>query len=172
MSVQTLPTREKTPLPNSVPLIDIHSDHARRALGLWNRLKGARRFPSRMDISPRDLGDLLRHTALVRLLTNGDDFEVRLVGDAIVQAQGISFGGYTASMVDALSPEYASELRQIFARLCENGQPLVFRGWYGRNPHIKSVYHETIFLPLGPEDTVDHVLIVASYAINGNTRLR
>ncbi len=161
----------RTGLPGEIPLGDIHSTTVLRGLALWHGLKGTRRFPSRPEILPRDLGEMLRHTALVRLSAGGTDFEIRLVGDAIVQAQGISFSGYTSAMVDKLSPGYGAELRRIFSHIHGTGQPVVFRGWYGRDPGPKPVYHETMFLPLGG-GTVDHVLVVAAYAVSRDEKLR
>jgi hypothetical protein len=158
-------------LPGEIALADIHSSNVKRGLALWRRLKGTRRFPSRIEVAPRDLGDLLRHTALVRLSSGGEDFEIRLVGDAIVQAQGTSFTGYTAAMVDAVSAGYGAELRTIFRRLHRTGEPAVFRGWYERDPGPKPVYHETMFLPLG-EGAVDHVLVIAAYAVSRDQALR
>jgi hypothetical protein len=158
-------------LPGEIPLADIHSGNVRKGLALWQRLKGSHRFPARSDLMPRDLGELLRHTALVRLSAGGDDFEIRLVGDAIVQAQGISFSGHSAAMVDKISAGYGAELRSIFRHICRSGEPAVFRGWYGRDPGPKPVYHETMFLPLGTED-VDHVLVVAAYAVSRDQALR
>lgn len=156
-------------LPGQIPLSDVHSSTVQRGLALWRGLKGTRRFPSRAEIAPRDLGDLLRHIALVRL-SAGADFEIRLVGDAIVQAQGISFSGYTAAMMDKLSPGYSAELRRIFSSIHRTGEPLVFRGWYERDPGPKPVYHETMFLPLG-EAAVDHILVVAAYAVSRDGKM-
>jgi hypothetical protein len=157
-------------LPGEIPLSDIHSTTVHRGLALWRALKGTRRFPTRAEIVPRDLGDLLRHTALLRLSAAGADFEIRLVGDAIVFAQGISLSGYTSAMVDKLSPGYGAELRQIFCQMHRTGEPLVFRGWYERDPGPKPVYHETMFLPLG-EAAVDHILVVAAYAVSRDGKM-
>jgi hypothetical protein len=168
---QKVASMEMTGLPGEVALTEIHSTTVHRGLALWRQLKGTRRFPTRAEILPRDLGDILRHTALVRLADSGSDFEVRLVGDAIVTAQGISFSGYTAAMVDKLSPGYGAELRTIFRQIYVTGVPLVFRGWYERNPGPKPVYHETMFLPLGDTD-IDHILVVAAYAVSRDEKLR
>lgn len=158
-------------LPGEIALCDVHSSTVKRGLAYWHRLKGTRRFPQRSQITPRDLGDMLRHTALVRLSESGADFEVRLVGDAIVQAQGISFSGYTAAMIEKLSPGYGAELRRIFRQIHATGDPLVFRGWYERKPGPKPVYHETMFLPLG-DSAVEHILVVAAYAVSRDGALR
>jgi hypothetical protein len=158
-------------LPGEIALSDIHSTIVHRGLAHWRHLKGTRRFPARGELLPRDLGDILRHTALVRLADGGSNFEVRLVGDAIVLAQGISFSGYSAAMIDELSPGYGAELRTIFRLIHATAEPLVFRGWYERNPGPKPVYHETMFLPLG-DAAVDHILVVAAYAVSRDEKLR
>ena len=49
------------------------------------------RFPPRAEMSPRDMADMLRNTVLVRVLDGGEEFEFRIVGDAMVVAQGCSF---------------------------------------------------------------------------------
>ncbi|HEY1837675.1 MAG TPA: PAS domain-containing protein [Rhizomicrobium sp.] len=158
-------------MPGKIALFDIHSAIVHRGLALWRGLKGTRRLPTRAEIQPRALGDLMRHTALVRLDAGGANFEVRLVGDAIVQAQGISYRGYSAAMIDKQSPSYGGELRKIFQSIHAAPEPLVFRGWYERTPGPKPVYHETMFLPLG-EGAVDHILVVAAYAMSRDEKLR
>jgi hypothetical protein len=72
--------------------------------------------------------------------------------------------------MDKLSPGYSAELRRIFANIHRTGEPLVFRGWYERDPGPKPVYHETMFLPLG-ETSVDHILVVAAYAVSRDGKM-
>lgn len=170
-STHKIASSDRVGLPNEVPVSEVHSTTVQRGLALWRGLKGTRRYPTRAEITPRDLGDLLRHTALIRLSGGGSDFEIRLVGDAIVQAQGISFSGYTAAMVDKVSAGYGTELRKIFTHVHRTAEPVVFRGWYERDPGPKPVYHETMFLPLGGV-SVDHILVVAAYAVSRDETLR
>ncbi len=55
---------------------EVENPLARKALDKWNRLRGTRRFPSRADAAPRELGSLLRNIALVRVIEGGADYRI------------------------------------------------------------------------------------------------
>jgi hypothetical protein len=144
---------------------EVQNPMLRKAFELWNGLKVARRFPARTEITPRNMVEFLRNTVLVRVLDGGKDFQFRIVGDAIVEVQGESFQGMTTAEIDARIPGYGVMLKSIYRQVCKTGEPMAFRGWFVQPKTKIAFFHESLILPLGPDDaTVDHILIVGVYA--------
>ncbi len=144
-------------------LEEIENPIVRRGLELWNEARGVRRFPSRSDLTPRRLSDILRNVVLVRAVDNGEDFQVRVAGDAIVLAQGASFQGMTMQEIDRVVPGFGSDLCMLYRRVYKTREPLALRGWYERSDR-NAFFHESVLLPLGSGEIVDHVLCTAVYA--------
>jgi hypothetical protein len=168
-----MPDREQNtgsfvrPPTTRVDTSDIQNALLRKAFDLWNKLKGARPFPARSEISPRDLVDFLRHIVLVRVLDDGNEFQFRIVGDAIVLAQGHSFQGLTTAEIEVQLPGYGKMVRRAYQRVYTDRKPLLLRGWFEHASTKRAFLHETLGLPLGPDpDTVDHILVVAVYAFS------
>ena len=83
-----------------IALSDIENPLIQKALALWENARGARTMPSRATMSPRVMAGLLRNAALVRVIGSGEEFELRIVGDVVVQAQGASLQGMTTAEID------------------------------------------------------------------------
>lgn len=154
-----------TPFNNSkrILLADMDNEVLLAGLALWERLKGERKFPSRIDLSARVLKSLLRNTALVRAIDGGRDYEYRIVGDAYVLAHGVSFHGKLWSQLATLSPLYQSYVKPIYDAVVDDGEPIATRGWIERGAGQGQIFSEYLFLPIG-ELTVDHILVFAAYA--------
>lgn len=147
-----------------VALNDLHHPLNRNGYALWQATAGARRFPARVEFTPRILRDYLRNLALVRVLDGGKDFEFRIVGDAIVSAQGGMMQGHTCSELDVVLPGYGMVLGAVFRRVCETKAPLALRGAYVRRADDMAILHESLVLPLGADETaVDHILVLGVY---------
>jgi hypothetical protein len=151
---------------------EIQNPLTRKAFEKWDRLRGTRRFPSRTDAAPRELSLLLRNIALVRVIQGGAEFEFRIVGDALVQAQPGLRAGLTTPQLDEEVPGYGTALRLIYQDVCDSRRPEAYRGFYQRSADKISFYHETLLLPLGTSDgVVDHILVVGVYATAPNATL-
>lgn len=143
---------------------EMQSPISRKALAAWARLRGKRRFPSRKNITPKELGSLLRNTALVRVIDGGREFEFRILGDAVVQAGPEIESGMTTAELDQKFPGFGKTLRSIYKAVCRDGAPRAYRGLFERNDG-HAYFHESLVLPLGAEDTaVDHLLVIGIYA--------
>lgn len=151
---------------------EIQNPMLRKGLDLWERMRGANRFPSRAQMLPREMSGLLRNTVLVKVLDNGAEFQFRIVGDAMVVAQGASFQGLTMAEIDAELPGYGTMLREVYRRIHETGEPLAFRGWFERSADKRPFFHESLVLPLGEGQTVDHILVIGVYAFEYEDALR
>jgi len=136
-----------------------------RGVGHWRRMKGSSAFPPRSLITPRLLGSVIANVILVRVLE--DDYEYRIVGDALIQGFGESFAGKRLSAVIESDPKFGSGLKLLYDQVRISGAPLGYRGWVGEDMRgAKFVYHESAILPFGPPDgAVDHLLVVSAITL-------
>lgn len=142
-----------------------------KALALWKERKGARRFPTREDMTPRAMAAFLRNTALVQVIEGGREFQFRVVGDAITEVQGTSFQGLTLGEIDQKLPGYGELLRPVHELVVARAEPLAFRGHVRLSPKGRMFFHETVLLPLG-SDVVDHFLVVAAHVYESGVEPR
>lgn len=156
----------------SIALDEIGNALVQRGLDLWNERRGDKAMPSRTDLSPRALSGLLRNTALIRVLDGGDEFEMRIVGDALVQAQGASLQGMTTAEIDLVLPGYGTVLRDVYRHVCDTGEPAAYRGWYVRDADGHALFHESLVMPLADGRFADHLLVVGVYAKQPDGPLR
>jgi hypothetical protein len=163
-SAQKSPVSERS-LVRRVDLSDVQNPMLRKALEMWSRLKGGRRFPSREEITPRNTADFLRNTVLVRVIEGGKEFQLRIVGDAIVVAQGQSLQGLTTAEIEQRIPGYGALLNRTYRAIHSGRAPIVLRGWFENTPVGRDFFQETLLLPLGVDgEAVDHILVVAAFA--------
>lgn len=149
----------------AIPIADVQNPLLRKGLDVWTRAKGERRLPAREQITPRALAEILRHTALVRVIGDADDFEFRIVGDAIEQAKGISYKGMRMADIDRVSPGYGATLHGAYSRVCESREPAAFASTFERALDRQTYFQESLCLPLGSDhETVDHLLVMGVYA--------
>jgi len=146
-----------------IALDELENPAVRLGVGYWRSLRGARRYPARGDLRPRDMAGILGHMILVKVLEDGD-FEYRIVGDAQVQAYARPFQGKRVSEVVRDWPVFGRIVKGIYTTVAGSGEPFALRGAVGRDfPDAKFVYSEHAFLPLGAQ-TVDHLMVVSHYA--------
>lgn len=148
----------------NVPLSDIESPVVHGAVARWNNLRGDRTFPSRNDLSPRDIAAFLRGSMLYRIIGTAADFEIRVMGDAAVYAYGASYQGMRTSEVNRLRPGMGDIVAHVCATVSMKREPLAFRGRLSASD-CEIINQEIVFLPLGPIDTlVDYILSVGDYS--------
>jgi hypothetical protein len=162
--IRALPYTSERP-GGPIPLENVQSEVVRAGVAYWNRLRGARKFPSRHDIVPRDIRGLLRNVVLLRVVNGGQDYEFRIVGDAHVIAHGFSLHAKHLSQMDQHAPGYGAILKELYDYPVRHGTPLALRGWLAMGEEASEfLYSESAFMPLGPDDnTVDHVLNFSVY---------
>jgi hypothetical protein len=152
---------------------ELRNPVTRKGFELWNRVRGARAFPARSGMAPRDMADMLRNTVLVKVLEGGKEFEFRIVGDGIVVAQGSSFKGMNLAQIDEVLPGYGAMLRGVYAYVHGHREALAFRGRFERRADNRAFFHETLVLPLGESEAeVDHILVIAVHAFDHEDNLR
>lgn len=153
-----------------IALPEIENPLVQKALDLWESARGEKAMPSRADMSPRAMSGLLRNTVLVRVIGDGAEFEFRIVGDAVVLAQGgASLQGMTMAQIDLVLPGYGSALHSAFLAAYHSRSPVAYRGWYVRDADGHAMFHETLITPVGDSDeAVDHIIAVGVYAMQAD----
>lgn len=170
-SAQAMPVSGAITVPTStddagglIPFEEVESAAVRDAIGYWQNLCRGRRFPSRVDIRPREIRGLLRNICLIRVLDRGCDYEYRVIGDAHVIAYGFSMQGRRLSEIDAHVPGHGQVLKRLYDRVLRRGEPYALRGWIEQaGVRKKYIYSESLFAPLGDQEAIDHVFNVSVY---------
>lgn len=166
MRLESRRARDQKPESSSMEIVS-HEALDSRAVSLavryWKSLRGSRRFPTRDDVTPRNMAPFLRNIVLIRVIDGGKDYEYRIAGDACVQAFGTNFQGMRLTGIETIDAHYGRATRVAYEHVRAMGVPFALRGWVA--PSIASLfsYHETAFLPLGEGDTVDHLLVASSF---------
>jgi len=147
-----------------VTLDELESPVVKQGARYWNALRGTKRFPSRNDLHPRDVASVLGNMVLIKVIDGGKDFEYRIVGEVQAKAFGYRLQGRRVSQIAVERPAYGCSLRGAYRNICEDGEPIAVRGHIGSDfAYLKFAYCEHIALPLGNDDTVDHILIFSTY---------
>jgi len=133
------------------------------AVRYWGDLRAERCFPARGDLKPREMAPFLRNLVVIRIVDDGKDYEYRIVGDAFVQALGTNFRGLRLTEVEVADPAYGLATRAAYEHVRTTKQPFALRGWVSTSVPSLFSYHETVFLPLGDEGEIDHILVASSF---------
>ena len=151
-----------------IALDELESPVVRRGVAYWNILRGERRFPAREEVHPRDIVSLLKNVLLIRVLDGGADFEFRIVGDAQAQTYALPFAGKRLGDMRGTCPPYGYILNGLFQHVTQFGEPVALRGHFGAGfANLKIAYCETVMLPLGLGEAVDHIIGFTAFV--GNT---
>ena len=130
------------------------------AIARWQDLRGGTRFPRRADEVLALVGD---NTLLVGVIGDGQDYEYRRVGPALVAGFGMDFSGQRLSEIEANMPRFGIGLRMLYEMVRSSAEPLCYRGWAGLDMKgAQFLYYESAILPFGVDpDRVDHILVVS-----------
>jgi len=130
------------------------------AIADWRTLRGSARFPRRPDEALARVGD---NSLLVEVIGDGQDYEYRRVGQALVSGFGMDFSGQRLSEIEANVPRFGIGLRMLYEMVRSSGEVLCYRGWAGLDmPGAQFLYYESAVLPFGMDpDKVDHILVVS-----------
>lgn len=143
---------------------ELKSPLARQAYEYWDSKRTGRLMPSRADIKPGEIPQLLRHIVMVRVLHDPLDFEYTLVGNASVEALGFNMTKMKVSELSRFSPVYSKMLHAFHALICQERKPY---GAWGHLVHVQREYRqfEGVHMPLSDDgETVDRIMAVAEYS--------
>ena len=126
----------------------------------WRALRGDRRWPRRTDFVPRAIKRCLRMVHIYELVDNGADFRARLIGTGV-------FPGLAADQTGKLVSEHPDpgvRLRfgLILTHVVKTGEPARSLARRFTGPLLHDARTEGLWLPLGLDDRLEHVLAVSS----------
>ena len=135
------------------------SDRIKRAYSYWQSKCDSRHMPSRADIDPTDIPDLLPHVTLVDVVADARRFVYRLVGTSEVDARGRDPTGLSvAEAYFGPTPESAVD---NYVTVSETRQPVFERADF-TTQNGRYIDEEALFLPLSSDGAkVDMILVVA-----------
>ena len=139
--------------------IEALKPQVRRLYETWKRWCGARRMPTRADIAPDQLRDLLPFVAIFAAAPDAADCRYELAGTMIETVQGRSLKGLTIrDTVGPGAPYAVTGIASIYAQVIASALPSFSRGSmsYQDRGYIE---FDRLLLPLGADGTaVDHIL--------------
>src|SRR5690349_12425124 len=89
------------------------------AIARWQSLKDGARLPRRPDEGLALVGD---NSLLVGVIGDGQDYEYRRVGQALVLGFGIDFSGQRLSEIEANPPRFGIGLRMLYDMVRSSGE--------------------------------------------------
>ena len=153
-----------------IPALELEAAAVRDTVARWQALRGSRPFPETADTV---MAPVVDNTLLIRVLSEGEDYEYLRVGAALVAGFGEDFSGQCLSEIEQTNPRFGIGLRMLYEMVRAGGEPLCYRGWAGQDmPGAQFVYYESAVLPFGEGATVDHILVISMLVLRDDPRSR
>ena len=135
------------------------SDRLRRAYAYWHSKCDRCHMPSRADLDPVEIPDLLPHVTLVDVVPDDRRFVYRLVGTSEVDVRGRDPTGL--SVAEAYFGPTPESAVQNYVTVAETKRP-VFERTDFTSANGRFVDEEALFLPLSSDGiAVDMIFVVA-----------
>ena len=128
----------------------------------WSNEKSGQIFPSRVTMTPKRMAPFLKNVMLIAVIDGGADYEIRVVGDAVRAAFGQNFSGMRLADLNNLQSGFGDVIARVCRFVLNTGLPLAVQGTLTR-ADFDADLQQGIFLPLGVNADVDHILYVAGY---------
>lgn len=103
---------------------EVPSTRARRMYQYWLDKKGGRAMPSRSDIDPSEIKDLLPNVILTRLEYQPFRVLYRLIGTKAVENAGIDYSGRYLDEIDFVS-EFGTDWPGTYRNIADEKQPVL-----------------------------------------------
>lgn len=104
----------------------------------WDAIRGVRAMPSRADLDPADIPQLLPFTVLVEVLLNPLDFRFRLLGTEIDCITMRNYRGLRFSELPHMTQ--GSKIWSNYERVCNECTPIITPVDYvGNNDRVKRI---------------------------------
>jgi hypothetical protein len=140
---------------------DIQIRRLRRLYEYWVEKRGDRRAPTRADINPTEIPDLLGYVNIFEVQENPRDFKVQLNGTEVTRMMGQEITGKWCS--DVISGEDAERCKQAFNICVDEWTPAIVEtslAFCGKS-HAAQTF---LALPLSADgQEVDMMITVHSY---------
>jgi hypothetical protein len=120
-----------------------------KLLTLWRTKAGDRRMPSRSDITPRDIKDILRNILLLEKTSdNPVQYRWRLIGTALTSILGENTG---KTFEESIPAEHLTRWMDCADLILKGGQPLRFLGRVHASGR-EYLDAENLFVPLANDN--------------------
>ena len=154
-------------MPFSAPPSDISlpDPYLRKALAYWQRKRGERRMPRRVDIDPVEIPDLLPYVRLADVVAPGQ-YRYRVVGTEVEQLHGgLKF--YGRFVHEALPPPIANGVIPVYDACVRERRPVFLENTFLASDRERVARHSRVlFLPLSEDDeTVSMVLVIQMFVV-------
>ena len=125
----------------------------------WDARRGNREMPSRQDIDPADIPQLLPHIALIDVVEGGARFRYRLVGTAVVDGFNRNLTNRHADELDI--PQVSRDAVHIqYRAVLRKRRPIYLRNVY-RLPSGATAMTRRVLAPLSPDGKAITMIIAA-----------
>jgi hypothetical protein len=140
--------------------LKLESTMQQRALAYWQDKRGGRPMPSRKDIEPTEIPDLLANVVLVDVTQDPLDFRYRLIGTAIVGAC-LRLYGQTFHRLTHQQP--GSQVWETALRICRERTPVISDIPYvGPDEWVRG--YRDLYLPLSDDgETVNMIMGIVEF---------
>lgn len=141
------------------------------ALGVWNGRRGEKHYPSKDEMTPHHMKPFLRNVILVRVVGDKPDYEYRICGDGATVAFGRDYKGFRIADLNRVQPGYGDVMARLYGFVRKIREPVFVRGVLTRSD-MSIDEQQAVFLPLGDDANVDHILYVGGYTPSSPVRAR
>lgn len=128
----------------------------RRLLACWNEIRGPRAMPTRSALNPFILRSSLRFVQLFEIIDGGRDFLFKVMGSGIVEQTGLHMTGKCISELESVAVR--TRVSAALRRVVETRGPVRMTADHSALGHLAHKQAEAIWLPLGDEARVTHIL--------------
>jgi len=129
-------------------------------LSYWNAKRGARRFPARADIVPREIIKLLPWINIYDVIDGGRDFHIRLIGTALTTVLGED--EYRGQPISNLPPLLAQRIHTACNWVLETQAPIRTYAHQSVIPGQDFQGAESCLAPLSSDgETIDVIIVLA-----------
>ena len=130
------------------------NDTSRVLFDYWNRIRGARRAPRRLEVEPSRIVSILPE-AFILERSDADTFRFRVAGTQLCEQFGLEFRG--RNFLEPWEPEDRLTLKQRLTAITEEGAVGLFE-FEAFGPSQEAVIFEVLIVPLVQKDSIDRFL--------------
>lgn len=130
------------------------TDTSRALYEYWNRVRGARRAPRRLEIEPSRMAAILPEAFILERV-NPEIFRFRLAGTRLCEQFGLELRG--CNFLDAWEEEDRSTLKRRLISVVEDGAVGLFE-FEAQGPGTETAHFEVLVAPLVHNDSIDRFL--------------
>lgn len=124
----------------------------------WLDCRGQRPIPSRADIDPADIPQLLPYLLLTDLLDDGR-YRFRLVGTEVERSFGAPMTGRT--LEELMSGDYLAFMRSLYRKVIAEKRPIYSTSRYSGSDGDSPLFTKRVMMPLSSDGLVVDMVISA-----------